>query len=303
MTKPGETMSELKTLEEVRRDIDALDASMHDLLMQRAELVMQVADAKALAASDAGDGSFIVLRPGREAQILRALAGRHRGPLPLEVVFRLWREIIAAKTRLQGPFRVEVYGGADELVLWDLARSFYGSSTPMSLLETARGVLDRVAQDRSALGVLPLPRAEGGSDWWTGLATIGGGGAGGAGGAKIVARLPFLDRAGDEKPGALAVAQAAFEPSGDDISLIVVRAEGPMSDSVAIAVLDGLGFRGAERIAAAGDDGVRFNLMAVPGYVDAEDSRLGPVKREGAAVEIALIGGFARPVRLPAVAP
>ena len=286
-----------KTLEEVRRDIDALDAAMHDLLMQRAELVMRVADAKAQAASDAGDGSFIALRPGREAQILRALAARHRGPLPLEVVFRLWREIIAAKTRLQGPFRVEVYGGADELALWDLARSHYGSSTPMSLLETARGVLDRVAQDRSALGVLPLPQAESASDWWTGLGTLG------AGGAKIVARLPFLERGGEDQPGALAVAQAAFEPSGDDVSLIVVRAEGPMSDTGAIAVLNGLGFEDAERLAAAGGDGVRFNLMAVPGHIDAGDSRLGPVKREGVAVEIALIGGVARPVRLPAGAP
>lgn len=297
-------MSEFKTLEEVRRDIDALDASMHDLLMQRAELVMQVADAKAQAASDAGDGSFIALRPSREAQILRALAARHHGPLPLEVVFRLWREIIAAKTQLQRLFRVEVYGGADELAVWDLARSFYGSSTPMSCHETARAVLDRVAQDpseldRVVLGVLPLPRAEGGSDWWTGLATLGGGGA------KIVARLPFLesvglDSAGDkQKPGALAIAQAAFEPSGDDISLLVVRTEGPMSDTGAIAVLAGLGFGGAARLAAVGGDGVRFNLMAVPGYIDAEDSRLGPVKREGVAVEVALIGGFARPVRLP----
>lgn len=287
-----ETLVPPKSLDDVRREIDAVDASLHDLLMKRAALVAGVAEAKAHAASMAGQGSFIALRPGREAQILRALAARHRGSLPLEVVFRLWRELIAANTRLQGPFRVELFGGADLLGVWDLARSYYGSGTEMTAHETARGVLDQVAQDRSALGVLPAP-GPGAENWWTALE------AQGPCGAKVVARLPFLERSGEEGPAAFAVAQAAFEPSGDDVSLLVARARGPLSEGGAAAALDRLGFAGGERLAFApmpGEAEAGFALMAVPGFVEADDSRLGPQDGTGPVAELALIGGYARPV-------
>ena len=36
-----------------------------------------------------------MLRPGREALILRRLVARHRGPFSRAVLVRLWRELIS----------------------------------------------------------------------------------------------------------------------------------------------------------------------------------------------------------------
>jgi len=282
-------------LADVRAEIDLVDAALHDLLMQRTDLVASVAAAKAAAASQAGQGSFIALRPGREAQVLRALAARHKGPLPLDVVFRVWREIISAKIQLQGPFRVEVAGGDAPLGLWDLARSFYGSSTEMALHDHTRQVLQQVADDRSTLGVLPLPTLDEVDPWWPGLVGQG------PQGVKVVARLPFLVRhETDDAPeplGAFAVAQAEYEESGDDISLVVLRTNGPVSESASVALLDRLGFDGVERFSVApatGSEAAQYSLMAVGAYVTPDDPRLGGL--EDGAGELALIGGYARPV-------
>jgi len=60
-------------LQSLRREIDAIDDAIHDLLMQRARVVGGV-----LAAKGKGGAVF---QPAREADILLRLAARHRGAL------------------------------------------------------------------------------------------------------------------------------------------------------------------------------------------------------------------------------
>ena len=65
------------TLDELRREIDRIDAAMHDLLMQRTAVVEEVGRAKARE-NPAGAGTRPqFFRPGREALVLRNLIERH----------------------------------------------------------------------------------------------------------------------------------------------------------------------------------------------------------------------------------
>ena len=119
------------SLEELRREIDEIDDAIHDLLMRRAQVVEQVGIAK--------QPDNQIVRPGREAVILRRLAARHVGPFPLAVVVRIWREMISAFSRLQGPFAITVYAPEDKRGFWDVARDHYGSSIPMTAVNTPAG--------------------------------------------------------------------------------------------------------------------------------------------------------------------
>jgi len=281
-------------LKNVRREIDLIDDAIQDLLMKRAELVVKVAEAKARAASAAGQSSFIAFRPDREADVLRRLASRQTGPLPLRVVFRLFREIIAAMTRIQGPFRVDVFGADNTLAYWDLARNYYGSSTPMDLHDNAREVLRRADQDPSVVGILPEPGNYEGGDWWTALAM-----SGPHGGARVVARLPFLDIGRDDAaPTALVVTQAVYEPTGDDTSLLVVSASSDVSEAAIAARVKAVGFV-AERISVAQTKhggASRHSLFAVEGYVAADDPRVVALTADGPAAVAVVVGGYANPV-------
>lgn len=281
---------EVKQLGDVRREIDAIDAQMHGLLMERTELVRQVAEAKAQAASDAGEGSFIAFRPGREAEVLRALAARHQGPLPLAVIFRLWREIMSAKTRLQGPLRVEVFGGADPLRLWDLARGYYGSFTPMNLREEAMDVLRRVSKDRSVIGVLPAPQPDDGDAWWAML------GRGDTAPVRVVACLPFLTEEG-VLPEAYAVAQADFEETGADTSLVVLTFSEAVSAGAVEAQLQEAGLAGTLYLRKE-QNGQYYALIGLTGFISAGDGRLETLYNQDGIDGVQLIGGYADPVRL-----
>ncbi|HEY4344357.1 MAG TPA: chorismate mutase [Parvibaculum sp.] len=283
-----------RDLKDVRHEIDTIDDAIQDLLMKRTELVVEVAEAKARTASAAGQGSFIAFRPGREAEVLRRLAARQTGHFPLKVVFRLFREIISTMTRIQGPFRVDVFGAEKKLAYWDLARSYYGSSTEMELHDNARGVLQRVAHDRSVVGILPEPGNYAGGDWWPALAIAG------KGGARVVARLPFLDIASEtDAPIALVVTQAAFEPTGDDTSLLVVSTTDKVSEASIATRVKAVGFEGNRVSVVLTKDGgaSRHNLFAVHGHVAEDDARLAALTSEGPAEIAIVIGGYANPVK------
>jgi chorismate mutase len=67
-------MSADRSLDALRREIDAIDESLHDLIMRRTTVVEQVRDLKR--------GHKVKIRPAREAEILYRLASRHQGPFP-----------------------------------------------------------------------------------------------------------------------------------------------------------------------------------------------------------------------------
>ena len=81
-------------LDQLRREIDAIDDDLHRLIIRRSEVVGRIALAKA----SNGGGGTVALRPGREAVVLRRLLERHTGPFPAAALVRLWRELMGAFT-------------------------------------------------------------------------------------------------------------------------------------------------------------------------------------------------------------
>lgn len=278
-------------VETLRNTIDAIDLKLHDLIMERAEAVEGIAAVKRGALPIPPFAA--AFRPAREAQILRRLAARHHGGLPVAVIVRLWREIISAKLMLQSPFAVTVFGGEDPFGIWDLARAHFGQSPAIALVNSALQVLQDCAQDPPRIGVLPWPAAEAReaqAAWWTQI--------GRPDAPRVVACLPFLASAG--RPAALAVSSIPFDPSGDDLTFALVEVAPGVSRARLTTLLKQAEL--AARIIAAQNEGAQKSptlfLILIEGYVIAADPRLSDAtqRAQGAIQGIALAGGFARPI-------
>ena len=139
-------------LEALRWKIDAIDTSIHDLLMRRTDVVGKVRDLKR--------SYRIKIRPSREAEILYRLVAEHKGLFPKRELVRIWREVIVATLSMEGPFSVAVHMPEDGGGVWDMARDQYGSSTPMTAHASARRVIEAVQSQKATVGVLPLPRRD-----------------------------------------------------------------------------------------------------------------------------------------------
>jgi chorismate mutase/prephenate dehydratase len=90
-------------LSELRRRIDEVDRGLLELLAERGRIVQEVGVFKHAENSP-------VLRPEREAQILRRQAERNPGPLAPGAIVAIWREIISGCRELERRLRVAYLG-------------------------------------------------------------------------------------------------------------------------------------------------------------------------------------------------
>src|SRR5499426_7289 len=210
MAKPTEAPS----LGDLRKEIDRIDEAMHRLLIERAEIIDRLIAVK--RSQDTGTSAF---RPAREAEMMRRLVARNKGILPLDTVESIWRVIIATFTYVQAPFAVHADLSAGEPVMRDSARFHFGFTVPFVPHVGAAGVVAAVAESRGDLGLVPAFAAAGAGAWWTSLEFDAA--------PKIIARLPFVDRA--DHPAALpvfVVSRAAADAMMREVEVWSVRVAG-----------------------------------------------------------------------------
>lgn len=258
----------------IRAEIDRLDDAIHDLLLARAALVER------LAASGVKRGT--PFRPAREAEILRRLLARHRGPLSRATLVGIWRELLVGMTSIQAPFSVVVWSPSPGSGHIALAREHFGTAVPVRWVRSTAQVLRAVASGEVSVGVLPMPEngvnAEDGVEpWWVSL--MRGEGAGLA----VVARLPFVSLRPDGAPdiSALVVATVSPEGSGEDRSLVAFEAPAAMSRAALSDVLGEAGFHLHGLVTHRTDPRPVVCLAEVEGLVAADDPRLAALARVG----------------------
>ena len=274
MSHVGPTKLTADPLEDLRREIDQIDDAIHDMLMRRTEIAAQIRTVK-----DQDQALTTNIRPAREALILRRLQARHRGDFPLPVLTRIWREIISAMLLVQGNFSVSVYtpeAATEEMAFLALARSYFGTETPLRPARTEAGVLRQVRDRKVAVGILPVPTDELGSisssdPWWLTLA------AGGEGRPMIIARLPWVRTVDEPISGPYALAVACIMPaeSGDDITYLALESTDSISrDRIKIALgAVGLAMTRAVVWHAEAQPG-RWQLIEISSFVAEGDARL-----------------------------
>jgi chorismate mutase-like protein len=206
--------SDKKQLEALRDQIDKIDAHIHDLIMERTQVVEDIREVKDNL------GAKIMIRPSREAEVLYRLMERHKGPFPKQEIARIWRELIVATCSFEGPFSVAVYHPDDEPGYWDLARDQYGAFTPMSRHPVARRVVEAVQNGEATLGIVPIPKLDEGDNWWRHIVSEH------EGTPRIIARLPFIGIGNARNSGleALVICPVLCEETGRDRSYIAIEA-------------------------------------------------------------------------------
>lgn len=295
--------AERAALAALRDEIDAIDDQIHDLLMRRTTVVHNVAKIKNANLEHQGrkldnDGHpvpSLAMRPEREASIFRRLQARHEGDLPFHVIVQLWRELINAKTRLQGPLAISLYHGDEEILPYgsrDLARASYGAATTLNERKTPFEVLDDVMRIPGVIGVLPEPAQGDANPWWPMLLEFDHLNAE-HGYPRIIACLPCI--VGEESAPTYPVAWtiACFDQlsSGDDTSFFLVKCAHEVK-----AVVAAFAEAGIETSPIDTQDDLVFLSSAT--FVGAEDVRLDDVSATLDATLLRQVGGFANPLDL-----
>ena len=268
----------------LRAEIDAMDDEIHDLLMRRAGIVERVARE--------GGKSGVMIRPGREASILRRLMRRHDGSLPRATVIRIWRELFAGALMIEGGLTVAVADGK-EADMPAIAREHFGPLTPLrrhrSTSQALADLTGRIAQ----IAVLPIPSDADDEQaaWWVGLMH------GGKPRLSIVAKLPFWGLRPDGVPQTPGYAVAALtpDPSGADRGLLGLEISPEMSTARIAGMLKEAGLAVRSLLPRRGvRHAAGYALAEVEGLVAADDPRL--ARLTGFPAPPVVLGGYALPI-------
>lgn len=138
-------------LQQIRARIDGLDAQIEDLISERARWAQKVAVTKGRAQHSAVD----FYRPEREAQVLRGVVARNKGPLTNEEMVRLFREIMSACLAQEEPLKVG-YLGPEGTFSQTAVYKHFGHSVRALPLATIDEVFHEVESGAADFGVVPI---------------------------------------------------------------------------------------------------------------------------------------------------
>jgi chorismate mutase len=257
------------SIEQVRAQMDALDDQILDLIRRRTAFGDSIAAAK-------GRTDALPLRPAREARLMRRLIAAAGPGGDGDLIFELWRALIAANIRRQGGIEIVVASAGDIVRPFDLARRHFGGATKLTKAVDARDALGKAMDNKRTAAVLPWPTGGGVGMWWPMLAESRFHGLG------IVGALPFNGAGAPE--AAIVAAGVALEPAGEDKTF-------------------GLAFDPHYRAARAlneaqlsGREAARVRetvLIEIDGFIGPDEVRIGHAMRAGLE-GFRIIGAYAR---------
>ncbi len=275
------------TLEDVRKKIDALDDKIHDLLMERADLIVEVSEEKRRH-------KIPIVQPAREARMIRRLLARHRGPLPEAAIVKIWRELVGAVSLLQTGLKVSVAATDPQGQMWDMAKEYFGSILPMVRASAPMGAISAVREDEVSFAVVPWPQDGEPSPWWLHLMNA-------DQNMRIVAAMPYglpVHQGTGIQHRALVVSKTDYAPSGDDRSFIAAYLPRDVSRTRMIDVFKDFNLKvlGITTLTTNGSPET-LHLVEVDDFIAPDDERLKKFadKFEGSSVRTSVIGGYPVP--------
>ena len=136
-------------LADLRRQIDAVDSQLLELLNRRSRLSLAVGEAKSHTPGAK------VFDPAREAALLDGLAARNPGPLTSTHIVAIWREIMSASRALQKPCTV-AYLGPEGTFSYFAGVAFLGNSMTFIPCRDFADIFRKVHTGECDMGIVPL---------------------------------------------------------------------------------------------------------------------------------------------------
>jgi chorismate mutase / prephenate dehydratase len=254
------------SLDDIRREIDAIDDGILDLLARRIQASEQVRNHK----SNNGALSTSPIRPAREAAIMRRLLARGGSAVPPELLVRLWRAILTSSTLTQAPVTIHIARKLSGSIGLRLRLRDHFGAMPV---EEHRDEAQALVQVNVNPGDICVVEVE--STWADAFAE------GKAGEARVISVLPPLREA--EPPKLLVFGHAQAMATGDDETLVVSNGKLPR-DFTPLPLWQ---IKSGSR-----------RVSCLPGFLPEREGSLVSLIRSNAALGLKVAGQFPSPIEV-----
>lgn len=250
---------------DIRNKIDKIDCAIHDLLMQRADIVQEIIAVKQQDNQLNNPKKSTIYRPAREAEILKNMLARHKGVLPHSAIIAMWRFLLSSFCALQTDFSIAYYGVSETEALRDAIRYYFGSTVKLKKAGTELSVLHAVSSDEVTIGILPISSVDAVDEWWLRLPK----------GMYVSGVLPFVkdDNTVHVRNDYMIVSHSEPVPTGNDKSLFRIIGNPDVGRISVLGCLTDLNKQARSIcIFDSKDLSKRFHLVEVDGFFSKEEA-------------------------------
>lgn len=145
---------QIPSLDDLRRQIDEMDARLVQLLNDRAKIVVEVGKYKQA-------NRLPIYAPERERAIIEKIRRLNHGPLPDRCMEAIWRELMSGSFALEKPLRIGFLGPEGTFSHLAAVRKF-GSSVEYVPLVEISSVFEEVVRGHIDYGLVPVENSIGG---------------------------------------------------------------------------------------------------------------------------------------------
>lgn len=149
-------MSSDKNLDKFREQIDQIDSDIQQLINQRAELALNIGKVK-----KSTDDKPVFYRPEREAEVLKKIINRNKGPLSDNQISLIFRDLMTACLYLQQPIQI-AFLGPEGTYTQMAVRKHFGIETKTLAVPTIERVFREVEAEHVSYGVVPIENSTAG---------------------------------------------------------------------------------------------------------------------------------------------
>ncbi len=144
----------LPGLPELRRQIDAVDDRLLELISERGRLAAEIGRIKNASGAP-------IFAPDREKEILDRLRARNAGPFSGRVIEAVYRELISGSFTLERPLRIAYLGPAGSFS-HEAAVGRFGASVEFEPVAEIAGAFREVEKGHADFAVVPVENSTGG---------------------------------------------------------------------------------------------------------------------------------------------
>lgn len=138
----------MRSVSDLRKEIDAIDDQIVELLNKRAELALEIGQHKTRTRAH-------YFTPEREGAILKRLVQKSRGPLPAAALRAVYREVISACRALEKPLTI-AFLGPHGTFSHQAAIQKFGASSILEPCDTIPEIFAQVERASCDYGVVPV---------------------------------------------------------------------------------------------------------------------------------------------------
>jgi len=135
-------------IDDLRKKIDRIDRKLVDLINERTSYAVKIGKIK----RETRRGIY---SPEREKEVYRRLSELSRGPLPLESLRAIYREIMSAAMALEKELAI-AYLGPEATFTHAAARKKFGSSVRYAAMASITDIFSHVERGSADYGVVPI---------------------------------------------------------------------------------------------------------------------------------------------------